>query len=995
MADGPAIGTAYLRIAGDFSQVNSQVVGLFSSQRFSKYGKLAGAGLAAGIAAAGIGKALYDIGEQFDSAFDTITTKTGATGKELRRLEGDFRAVVKGVPTDFDTASRAVAGLNQRLGVSGKPLRALTKQFTELSRITESDVEDNIQNVTRAFGDWEVKTREQSKTLDYFFRASQESGASVSELASQVVQFGAPLRQVGFELEEATAMFAQFEQAGVNTQTMMPGLRMALRSFLEDGRDPAEALRKTFEGIEEGTISTSKALEIFGARAGADMIEAINQGRFDLDKFTESLARNDETIRGAGKRTMDFAEHWQKFKNNILVELEPVATRVFDAIGEAMKDITRTFRREGLGGLADMAADAFNDVIDEAAKAGPKIAWALVKGFINAPILTQLFVGGLLWRKFGGAFKTAGTTAGTTFARSFAASAGPAMAAMASLIAIQEGVEAGKGAVGGFITNRTDTSSALAAMSEDDIRGAMGGATPEGRQMLRDELRRREGVLRQHADKVDGINRKLWDDFRKVTDDGVGKAGDITIRGLDHARERARDVTARQRDDVVGNTESMVDGVGDGLTRFRDNMNRALDAVGAKKLSFTVDSIGDAVAKGTKRQRGGMIHGPGSGDTVPVMAEPGEGFINREAVRGLGGPKVIEAINRLWPRFQRGGTVGGGLNFALGPYDAPPIKYAADHAGGNSHVHITGTTTPWVVAIGRKLQQMGMMVSEHPAFGGVNFQHSATGGHYDALAIDVNTAADETRAEVEAIARLLGGSAGIGAVSERIKRLILQGPDGPLKDMGQRALDRVRGAGNRYLGKQTPTGIAPTGAASGPWQKIMRQIAGQRGWSVDDWMTLVMKESGGNPAAVNPSSGAFGLGQFLGSTAQAYAKYGALSNSGADQIRAMAKYIADRYGSPSAALGFHNANNWYRRGGVVDAGWFGNGGSITADRPTILGIGERGRETAKVTRGDAEPPVVNINFANGMEWLRQFVRVEAGDEVEVRLGHDRQMARMR
>ena len=124
---------------------------------------------------------------------------------------------------------------------------------------------------------------------------------------------------------------------------------------------------------------------------------------------------------------------------------------------------------------------------------------------------------------------------------------------------------------------------------------------------------------------------------------------------------------------------------------------------------------------------------------------------------------------------------------------------------------------------------------------------------------------------------------------------------------------------------ESTTGGTPISAAgAGAWQEALRQIARQRGWSVGDWMALVMKESGGNPAAVNPSSGAFGLGQFLGSTADAYAPFGAKSSNPVKQIEAMARYIADRYGDPSSALAFHNANNWYAAGGLVGLQGGGN-----------------------------------------------------------------------
>ena len=151
-------------------------------------------------------------------------------------------------------------------------------------------------------------------------------------------------------------------------------------------------------------------------------------------------------------------------------------------------------------------------------------------------------------------------------------------------------------------------------------------------------------------------------------------------------------------------------------------------------------------------QRGGPIdQGRPSGDSVPAMLERGEYVLNRNAVASVG-KRSLDALNfSAAKRFAKGGAVGG-LDFALGPETVPPIQYDPDHAGGNSHWHVTGTSTPWIVGIGKALQKMGFMVGEHPAFGGVQGQHSATGGHYDALAIDVNSAADETHAETVKVA---------------------------------------------------------------------------------------------------------------------------------------------------------------------------------------------------------------------------------------------------
>lgn len=81
---------------------------------------------------------------------------------------------------------------------------------------------------------------------------------------------------------------------------------------------------------------------------------------------------------------------------------------------------------------------------------------------------------------------------------------------------------------------------------------------------------------------------------------------------------------------------------------------------------------------------------------------------------------------------------------------------------------------------------------------------------------------------------------------------------------------------------------------------------------------LVNRESGWNPTAQNPTSTAFGLFQFLDST---WAGTGIRKTTDpVRQIIAGLRYIRKRYGSPLAALSFHNRNNWYDSGGMLQPG---------------------------------------------------------------------------
>jgi len=115
-------------------------------------------------------------------------------------------------------------------------------------------------------------------------------------------------------------------------------------------------------------------------------------------------------------------------------------------------------------------------------------------------------------------------------------------------------------------------------------------------------------------------------------------------------------------------------------------------------------------------------------------------------------------------------------------------------------------------------------------------------------------------------------------------------------------------AGGEASTRTTP--VASSGGG-GDLKGMVRQMAAQMGWGEDQWPALeelVQRESSWSPTAQNPTSTAYGLFQFLDST---WANYGQKTSDPAAQAQAGLSYIRDRYGSPSAALSFHDRKNYY------------------------------------------------------------------------------------
>lgn len=312
-------------------------------------GALVGVGKGAAVMGAAVvggavigGKALFDLGANFDAASDIIVEGTGATGKQLEDLNKSFDKVLASGPHSMESTATAIADVNTALGHTGKPLEELSGQFLDLSKITKEDLGGQIQSLTRVMGDWAVSADDQSLALDKLHAISQATGVGVTDLGNNMVKFGAPLRQLGFTMDESAALMGKWHKEGVNLETIMGGLRQGISKMARSGEDVPTAFRAAIESIEQAGSSseaTTLAIETFGARAGPDLAAAVREGRFSIEDLMGVMEDAEGSISRTAGETESFQEKWQQFKNQLSVAFKPAAIKVFDLMGKAVEKL--------------------------------------------------------------------------------------------------------------------------------------------------------------------------------------------------------------------------------------------------------------------------------------------------------------------------------------------------------------------------------------------------------------------------------------------------------------------------------------------------------------------------------------------------------------------------------------------------------------------------------------------------------------------------------
>lgn len=359
----------------DISQAEKQFNALHNKldrigKKAETVGKYFSATLTAPLVAIGAvaGKSANDIQE----AYKTIQAGTGATGKALAALKKDFAAVGKGSDQNLKIVGKALADMNTRTGATGKTLQELTANALDAADLLGEDTTQAITAVTRAMGDWGIAAADGTRTMDKMFVAAQQTGIGMAALGEKLVQYGSPLRQMGFDFDTAAAMIAKFEKEGVNAELVLGSLRIALAKMSKAGvSDTAEGLQLIIDQIKKAGSTgeaTAIAVEKFGSRAGPDMAAAIREGRFELGNLVAALGKADGAIARTDAETKTLGDRWAETRNQIAFAVAPVGNILIDLANKALVPLTRRVEEfagwwEGLSPISQEVAVKFGIVL--------------------------------------------------------------------------------------------------------------------------------------------------------------------------------------------------------------------------------------------------------------------------------------------------------------------------------------------------------------------------------------------------------------------------------------------------------------------------------------------------------------------------------------------------------------------------------------------------------------------------------------------------------
>lgn len=323
---------------------------------------------------------------EVDGGLDIITRKTGKTGEEAEALARIMENIATSIPTDFETAGSAIGEVSTRFGVTGDELEALSTQFIKFADLNNTDVASSVDNVQKALSAYGLGSDDAGAYLDRLNKVGQETGVSVDKLSTGLVSNATAFKEMGLDIDQATVFMGQLEKSGANSETVLNGMRKALKSATDEGKPMNVALAELQDTILNGTGSMdglTAAYDLFG-KSGDQIYGAVRDGTIDFQNLVDTMSDSGGSVADTFEATVDPLDQFKMTMNDLKLAGADLGASIGETVAPILKTIADKIRdlKDWWDQLSPETQNAIVAAAGIAAAVGPVLV--VVGGLVGA-----------------------------------------------------------------------------------------------------------------------------------------------------------------------------------------------------------------------------------------------------------------------------------------------------------------------------------------------------------------------------------------------------------------------------------------------------------------------------------------------------------------------------------------------------------------------------------------------------------------------------------
>lgn len=315
-----------IELLGKLDPSVSKVMGQAQSMA-GKTGQAIGKAISAGFKVAGAAAAataayMTKIGSEYQSATGQIAAATGATGAELKNLQGVMESVYSNNYGDnWQDVADAVATVNQQMkGLSGDKLQSVTEGAFALRDVFQYDVSESVRAANALMNNFEI------------------SGDKAMNLIAVGAQNG--LDYSGELLDTISEYSVQFAKVGINADQMFQIMQAGADSGAWNLDKVGDAIKEMSIRVVDGSETTAAGFEALGMDADVMAQKFAAGGETAQEAFQDTiqaLASMEDPVQQNIAGVNLFGTMWEDLGPEVVAQLASITDEAYAAGDELEK----------------------------------------------------------------------------------------------------------------------------------------------------------------------------------------------------------------------------------------------------------------------------------------------------------------------------------------------------------------------------------------------------------------------------------------------------------------------------------------------------------------------------------------------------------------------------------------------------------------------------------------------------------------------------------
>jgi TP901 family phage tail tape measure protein len=326
------------------------------------------------------------VGMDFEAKMDMVGVITGATSKEMKRLNDTAIKLGADTPKSASEVADAMKELAAKGYDANKTIAAMPG-IISASVASGEDLAMTSDVVTSALNAFNMKAKDSGHVADVMAMSANKTAAGVNDLG-YAFKYAAPVANtLGIKMEELAASTGMMIDKGLTGESAGTSLRMGLMRLADAPKEASKAMDKMgfsavdakgkFKGIGQITDELRKKLSgmtqaqkvqtvgtIFGVEAATGWLNLIDSAPGKIQKMTGSLVNSNgasaKAAKDAGDNAKGALEQMMGSIEAFQIRIEKVFGEklkgTFKLVGGAISSITNSFKNLSSGSQSAIVA---------------------------------------------------------------------------------------------------------------------------------------------------------------------------------------------------------------------------------------------------------------------------------------------------------------------------------------------------------------------------------------------------------------------------------------------------------------------------------------------------------------------------------------------------------------------------------------------------------------------------------------------------------------